>query len=69
MGTPILVSRQFAENFALVVAHYGCDADEAEEMRRLARADLKNAAKCFAVLAAEIRGVSTEVSTEGDRHA
>lgn len=55
MGKTIQVTKQFAENFALVSAYYACSAEEIIEMKRAARADLDNAEISFGLMADEIK--------------
>lgn len=47
----MLVSRQFSENFGLVVRHYALPPEEIEEARAAARSDMPAAEICFAALA------------------
>lgn len=48
------VSRQFADNFARVTAHYQLPPDEIEEAKAVARSDIAAAEICFAALAGQI---------------
>jgi hypothetical protein len=48
------VPREFAENFAIVAAHYGCSEEEIVEMKVCAKAHIADAAVCFAALRREI---------------
>lgn len=53
--TTVKVIKQFAENFGLVSAYYGCPAEEIIEMKRAARADIENAEISFGLMAQEIK--------------
>lgn len=48
------VPRDFADNFAVVAAHYGCTDEEIAEMKICAREHLADAVVCFAALRGEI---------------
>lgn len=47
-----------AENFDLVVAHYGCQPDEVALMKQIAGQDREGSIVWFALLANEIRGLA-----------
>lgn len=49
------VSRQFAENFDLVVRHYALPPEEVEEAKAAAKGDIEGAETCFAAMADRIR--------------
>jgi hypothetical protein len=53
------VPKEFAEAFERVARHYRCSAEEVEEMKKLARADLENAMRCYYTLARELECVVT----------
>ena len=50
-----VVKARFANDFSIIVEHYGCTEDEIELMRAASRADLVNAERSFGLLADEIR--------------
>jgi hypothetical protein len=54
MGKTVRTSKQFADNFKLVAAHYACTPSEIEAMKQAAREDMANAEISFAALSAEI---------------
>lgn len=53
VSNPVIVSKQFADDFAAVCARYNLNAAEIEEAKAAARRDLANAETCFAALARE----------------
>lgn len=55
MSEPVRASRQFAADFALACRHYKCPADEVEQMKICARANMGDAVICFSALAMEIK--------------
>lgn len=49
------VSKEFAENFAMVSGHYACSDEEIAEMKQAARADMEAAETSFGLMAQEIK--------------
>lgn len=49
----VIISKQFADDFAAVCARYNLTAAEIEEAKQAARRDIANAETCFAALAGE----------------
>lgn len=55
---PVTVTREFKQDFELVVKSYGLTDTEVEEAKVAARGDLQNAVICYKSIAAQIRGES-----------
>jgi hypothetical protein len=59
------VSRQFAENFDLVVRHYALPPDEVEEAKAAAKRNLSAAEVSFAAMADRIRQQTVQGEESG----
>lgn len=54
------ISEQFKNHFAVVTAHYRCDADEVKLMKQSVMKDVPAAEKSFAAMYEETRTVGAE---------
>lgn len=51
------VDQRFVDDFNLCLEYYGCDKEEAQYEKQRCLENYEEAAKCYSVIAAGIRGV------------